>query len=149
MAELEIRKEFAVAPREIFPFFVAQRMPLWYGAEMDARFEAQGGFAEFSVGSKVRITGKLRRHEVSLTVVVTACEWERLLEWRFQDSYGVRGMQRWELMSQASGTLVVMRDSYEMPGALGKFLDRVFTRHAVARRDRAWMDRLQRLAERR
>jgi hypothetical protein len=149
MAEVEIRKEFAVPPREIFPFFVPQRMPLWYGAEMGARFEAQGRSSEFSVGQKIRITGKLGKREVSLTLVVTACEWERLLEWRFQDSYGVRGMQRWELSLTLAGTRVVMRDSYEMPSGLGKFLDRVFTRRAVARRDCAWMDRLQRLAERR
>ena len=72
-------------------------MPLWYGTEMNSHFEVQGGASDFAVGQKVQITGKLGKREVSLTVVITAYRWERLLEWQFQDSYGVRGLQRWEL----------------------------------------------------
>jgi uncharacterized protein YndB with AHSA1/START domain len=149
MADLEIRLEIVAPPKEVFVFFVPQRMPLWYGVEMDACFEVQGGASDFSLGQKVRITGKFRRREVALTVVITAFEWERLLEWRFLDSYGVRGLQRWEIEAAPAGTRLVMRDSYEMPGAFGRFVDRIFTRFAVARRDRAWLERLGRLAERR
>jgi uncharacterized protein YndB with AHSA1/START domain len=149
MADLEIRMEIAAPPNEVFVFFVPQRMPLWYGAEMDACFEVQGGAPDFSLGQKVRIIGKLGRREVALTVVVTAFEWERLLEWRFQDSYGVRGLQRWEFAAVPAGTRLVMRDCYEMPGAFGRFVDRIFTGFAVARRNRAWLERLRHLAERR
>jgi hypothetical protein len=42
-----------------------------------------------------------------------------------------------------------MRDSYQMPGLSGRLIDAAFTRFAVAQRDRTWLDRLQRLAERR
>jgi hypothetical protein len=42
-----------------------------------------------------------------------------------------------------------MLDQYEMPGRIGKVIDLLFTRHGVAARDRSWLDRLQRLAERR
>jgi hypothetical protein len=147
MADITLSCDFAAAPNEIFVFFVPQRMPLWYGADMEACFEVQGGASDFAAGQKVRITGKLGRRVVTLTVVITAYEWLRLLEWRFQDSYGVRGLQRWELEPSASGsgTRLTMRDTYEMPGAFAKFVDRIFTRHALIRRDRAWLERLHRL----
>ena len=149
MANLEFVREFAVPPKEIFVFFVPQRMALWYGAEMNSCFEVQGGASDFAAGQKVRITGRLSAREVTLTVVITAHEWERLLEWQFQDSYGVRGKQRWELQQTRNTTRLTMRDQYEMPGRTGKIVDRFFTRYGVAARDRSWLDRLQRLAERR
>ena len=149
MAHLEFSRDFSVAPNEVFVFFVPQRMPLWYGTEMNAHFEVQGGASDFAVGQKVQITGKLGKRELSLTVVITAYRWEQLLEWQFQDSYGVRGLQRWELESSPSGTRLRMRDSYQMPGLTGRLIDATLTRFAVSQRDRAWLDRLQRLAERR
>ncbi len=149
MADLSFSLEIAVPPNEIFVFFVPQRMPLWYGTEMDAKFEVQGGASDFAVGQKVRISGDLGSHEVILTSVITAYEWERLLEWQFQDSYGVRGKQRWELQGVAGKTQLTMRDSYQMPSAFGHFIDKIFTRFAVVQRDRAWLARLQHLAERR
>jgi hypothetical protein len=148
MADIEIVSEIAALPNEIFVFFVPQRMPLWYGIEMDTHFEVQGGAADFAVAQKIRITGGLQRYDMALTVVVTAFEWERLLEWQFQDSYGVRGMQRWELAGSAQATRVTMRDKYEMPGAFGRIFDRFVTRRAVRMRDQSWLDRLKRLAER-
>jgi hypothetical protein len=42
-----------------------------------------------------------------------------------------------------------MRDSYQMPSAFGRLFDKIFTRFAVTQRDRAWLMRLQQLAERR
>jgi Polyketide cyclase / dehydrase and lipid transport len=149
MASLEFSREFSVAPNEVFVFFVPQRMPLWYGVEMNSHFEVQGGAPDFAVGQKLKITGDLGNWEVTLTVVITAYEWERLLEWQFQDSYGVRGMQRWELTPMPSGTRLQMRDSYRLPDLFGRIFDKIFTRFAVAQRDRAWLERLQRLAERR
>jgi hypothetical protein len=149
MAHLEFSRDFSVAPNEVFVFLVPQRMPLWYGTEMNSHFEVQGGASDFAVGQKVQITGKLGKREVSLTVVITAYRWEKLLEWQFQDSYGVRGLQCWELESVSTGTRLCMRDSYQMPGLSGRLIDAAFTRFAVAQRDRTWLDRLQRLAERR
>lgn len=150
MAEIVLSAEFAAPPNEIFVFFVPQRMPLWYGAEMRACFEVQGGAPDFAAGQKVRITGNLGGREVALTVVITAYEWCRLLEWRFQDSYGVKGLQRWDIAPNLSsrGTTLKMRDSYEMPGVFGRVMDRIFTRHAVLRRNRAWLAQLQRLVSR-
>jgi len=148
MARIELVTEIATTPNEVFVFFVPQRMPLWYGTEMDAHFEVQGGASDFAVGQKVRITGKLQSYELVLTVVITAYEWEHRLEWQFQDSYGVRGMQRWEMQPLAGATKVIMRDEYVMPSTLGKIFDRFVTRRAVALRDRAWLDRLRRFAER-
>jgi hypothetical protein len=147
MARLEFVRKFAVPAKEIFVFFVPQRMPLWYGTEMNACFEVQGGAPDFATGQKVRIGGRLGARDVALTVVITAYEWERLLEWQFQDSYGVRGKQRWELKEANDATQLIMRDVYEMPGKIGRIVDFVFTRYGVAARDRSWLDRLQRLAE--
>jgi hypothetical protein len=149
MADLTLSLDIAVPPNEIFVFFVPQRMPHWYGTEMNAKFEVQGGAPDFAVGQKVRITGDLSSYEVILTTVITAYEWERLLEWQFQDSYGVRGKQRWELQGIAGKTQLTMRDSYQMPSAFGRLFDKIFTRFAVTQRDRAWLLRLQQLAERR
>jgi hypothetical protein len=149
MANLELVRNLAVLPKETFVFFVPQRMALWYGAEMNSCFEVQGGTPDFAVGQKVRITGRLAAREVTLTTVVTAYQWDRLFEWQFQDSYGVRGKQRWELQQIGSGTKLTMRDLYEMPGGIGKLVDRIFTRYGVAARDRSWLDRLQRLVEHR
>jgi hypothetical protein len=149
MANLEFFRDFTAPPEEIFVFFVPQRMGLWYGVEMKSCFEVQGGAPDFAVGQKVRIRGRLGKREVTLTVVITAYQWERLLEWQFQDSYGVRGKQRWELQQSGITTRLTMRDRYEMPGRVGRIVDRLFTRHGVAARDRSWLDRLQRLAERR
>jgi hypothetical protein len=148
MAYVELSTQISTAPNEIFVFFVPQRMPLWYGAEMNACFEVQGGAPDFAVGQKVRITGKLQQHDVALTAVVTAYQWERHLEWQFQDSYGVRGMQRWDLQPEGSTTKLTMRDEYQMPTKLGKILDRLITRRAVELRDQSWLDRLKRFAER-
>jgi hypothetical protein len=146
MGDVTLTIETLAPPNEVFVFFVPQRMPLWYGTEMDARFEVHGGASDFAVGQKVRISGRLSRYEVQLTVVITAYEWERLLEWRFQDSYGVKGMQRWELQSVAGKTRIVMRDVYEMPSRFGKILDRFFTIRGIRLRDQDWLNRLQRLA---
>lgn len=148
MSDLQLISEVATTPNEIFVFFVPQRMALWYGIEIDAHFEVQGGAADFAVAQKVRITGKLQRHDTALTAVITAYEWERVLEWQFQDSYGVRGMQRWELQGAAGTTQVLMRDKYEMPGMFGKIFDRWVTRRAVRKRDQSWLEKLKQLAER-
>jgi hypothetical protein len=148
MAFVELSTQITTTPNEIFVFFVPQRMPLWYGTEMDAHFEVQGGAPDFAVGQKVRITGILRKFELTLTVVVTAYEWESHLEWQFQDSYGIRGMQRWDLQPQDGATNVIMSDDYTMPTMLGKFFDRIATKHAVEVRDRSWLYRLKRFSER-
>ncbi len=140
---------FIHAPADrVAVFFVPQRMPYWFGSEMQAEFEVPGGAADFAVGQKVRIRGRMGDREVSHTAVVTAFEPARLLEWRFTDAYGVKGLQLWELEARAKGTSLKMRDEYEMPGKLGRFLDVTFTRHAVARRDRGWLAKLKKLAER-
>lgn len=149
MANLEFVRDFTVLPKEIFVFFVPQRMPLWYGAEMNSCLEVQGGAPDFAVGQKVRITGRLAKREVTLTTVITAYQWEHLFEWQFQDSYGVRGRQRWEFQQMGTAARLTMLDQYEMPGRLGKMIDRVFTRYGVAARDRSWLDHLQRFAEHR
>lgn len=148
MADISLAVEIAAPGNLVFAFFVPQRMPYWYGAETESCFEVQGGAAEFCGGQKVRITGRLGSREVSLTAVIARYEWCRLLEWRFQDSYGVRGLQSWELEPVSSGTCVRMRDSYVMPGRLGKVADWLLTRHAVACRDRDALTRLKHLAER-
>jgi Polyketide cyclase / dehydrase and lipid transport len=148
MAHVELATQISTTPNEIFVFFVPQRMPLWYGAEMNAHFEVQGGAPDFAVGQKVRITGKLQQRDVALTVVVTAYQWDHHLEWQFQDSFGVRGMQRWDLQPEGSTTKLTMRDEYQMPTKLGKIVDRLITRRAVKLRDQSWLDRLKRFAER-
>lgn len=149
MADLSFAIEIAAPPNLVFAFFVPQRMPYWYGAEMEACFEVLGGASEFETGLKIRITGRVGSKQVSHTAVVTDYEWGRRLEWQFQDAYGVRGLQSWEVSASAQDSRVVMRDRYEMPGRLGGFVDRLVTRHAVARRDRRDLERLKQLAERR
>ncbi len=149
MAELEFEIEIAAPANLVFAFFVPQRMPYWYGAEMQSCFEVQGGAAEFALAQKVRIVGKMGKQEVALTAVVMRYESGRLLEWRFQDAYGVRGLQSWELSVTAHGTRLRMRDTYELPGRLGRIFDWLFTRYAVAHRDRGNLARLKRLVERR
>jgi uncharacterized membrane protein len=153
MAQIEISVQI-VAPTElVFAFFVPQRMPYWYGAEMEACIEVQGGASDFAVAQKVRVTGRLGRREVSHTAVVTAFHQARLFEWRFEDRYGVKGLERWDLErvnappSAAPQTAVRMRSDYVLPGMLGKAMDWFVTRHAVARRNQDYLLRLKRLAE--
>jgi uncharacterized membrane protein len=148
MTRIEQSIEIAAPPVEVFLFFVPQRMPYWYGAEMKAEFEVSGGASDFAVSQKVRITGKLGKKEVAHTAVITRYESNRILEWRFEDAYGVRGLERWELTTTASGTHVTMRSEYEMPGALGRAMDWLLTRYAVARRNRDYLARLRKYAER-
>ena len=173
MARLEFTLDIAAPPDRVAAFFVPQRMPYWYGAEMEAQFEMSGGASDFCVGQKVRITGTLRRREVSLVAVVTRCEPGRALEWRFHDAFGVKGLQRWELDPiRAAGevchsesasiladeespglpsdacTRVRMTDEYELPGFFGRLADALFMRFSVAARDRAWLRKLKQLAER-
>jgi len=147
MAALEFGIEIAALPNLVFAFFVPQRMPYWYGSEMDARFEAQEGAPEFRVGLQVRVTGRVGKREVGHTAVITRYDRGRALAWQFRDAYGVRGLQHWELESAAAGTRVRMRDQYEVPGVLGKIVDALLTRHAVAWRDRKALARLKRLVE--
>jgi uncharacterized membrane protein len=105
------------------------------------------------VGQKVRISGTIGRRQVSHTAVVTGYEYQRLLEWRFHDGYGVRGRERWEIEAREeggrTGTLVRFVDEYEMPGFASRIIDWVMTRRAIARRNREYLERLARLAERR
>ena len=149
MARLEFEQRIAATPALVAAFFVPQRMPYWYGHEMKAEFEILGGASDFAAGQKVRITGRLGAREVTLTAVVTRYEFGRTLEWQFQDQYGVKGKQLWEIAAQGDATLVRMSDEYEMPGRFARMVDALLTRHAVSRRDRAWLARLARLAERR
>jgi len=148
MARLAFEQRIAATPALVAAFFVPQRMPYWYGHEMKAEFEILGGASDFAPGQKVRITGRLGAREVTLTAVVTRYEFGRALEWQFQDQYGVKGKQSWEIETQGDATRVRMRDEYEMPGRVARVVDALLTRHAVARRDRAWLARLARLAER-
>ncbi len=149
MAKLEFSIEIAARADRVAVFFVPQRMPYWYGAEMEAEFEVQGGAADFAVGQKVRISGQVGKKEVSLTVVITRFEFGRALEWRFADRFGVKGLQCWEIVPSGTGTRVILKDEYELPGRVGRLADWLFTRHAVRGRDRAHLARLKRLAEQR
>ena len=151
MARIETSVEIAAPAELVFAFFVPQRMPYWYGAEMGACFEVQGGAAEFAVAQKVRVAGRLRGREVGHTAVVTDLQYARVLEWRFEDRYGVKGRERWELErnneAPAPKTVVRMLSEYTFPGVFGKAMDWLVTRHAVARRNRDYLLRLKRLAE--
>jgi len=149
MARVELNRQIAVSPEHLFAFFVPQRMPYWYGAEMQSCFEVQDGAAEFSVGLKVRISGQLGNQAVSHTAVVTAFEYARLLEWRFRDSFGVRGLERWQFERDRAVDSTKLRflSDYEMPGKLGRVMDVLWTRRAVTQRNRDYLDRLSRLAE--
>jgi uncharacterized membrane protein len=154
MAQIETSVQIAAPAELVFAFFVPQRMPYWYGADMEACFEVQDGASDFAVAQKIRVTGHLGRREVSHTAVVTALRQARLFEWRFEDRYGVKGLERWDLATVdapgASGqpkTVVRMRSEYKLPGALGKAMDWLVTRHAVARRNQDYLARLKRYAE--
>ncbi len=154
MAQIETSVQIAAPAELVFAFFVPQRMPYWYGADMEACFEVQDGASEFALAQKVRVTGHLGKREVSHTAVVTALRQARLFEWRFEDRYGVKGLERWELepvdTPGATGppkTVVRMRSEYKLPGALGRAMDWLVTRHAVARRNRDYLARLKRYAE--
>jgi uncharacterized membrane protein len=154
MARVETSVEIAAPAEVVFAFFVPQRMPYWYGADMQATLDVQDGASDFAVSQKVRVTGSLGMREVSHTAVVTALQQARLFEWRFSDCYGVKGTERWELerVSATGGgqppkTVVRMRSDYTMPGTVGKAIDWLMTRHAVARRNRDYLARLKRYAE--
>jgi len=154
MARIETSVQIAAPAEVVFAFFVPQRMPYWYGADMQASFEVQDGASDFAVSQKVHISGNLGKREVSHTAVVTALEQARLFEWRFSDRYGVKGLERWELErvgaaapQRAPKTIVRMRSDYTMPGLVGKMIDWLMTRHAVARRNQNYLARLKRYAE--
>jgi len=151
MARIETTVEIAAPAELVFAFFVPQRMPYWYGAEMEACFDVQGGAAEFAVAQKVRVAGRLGRREVGHTAVVTELQYARVFEWRFEDRYGVKGRERWELERKneapAPKTVVRMLSEYTFPGVFGKTMDWLVTHHAVARRNRDYLLRLKRLAE--
>lgn len=89
----------------------------------------------------------------SHTAIVTAFEKPRLFEWRFEDDYGVQGSERWELERLANSTgpktMIRFTDEYKIPGRFGGLIDWLVTRHTLARRNRDYLDRLARLAERR
>src|ERR1700688_3463723 len=97
MARIETSVQIAAPAEVVFAFFVPQRMPYWYGADMQASFEVQDGASDFAVAQKVQITGNLGKREVSHTAVVTALHEARLFGGRFKDRYGGVGLERWEL----------------------------------------------------
>jgi hypothetical protein len=151
MAKVESSIEIASPPADVSVFFVPQRMAYWYGKELDGEIDVHCGAPEFCLGQTVRIAGRIGKKEVTQTAVVTNYAWGRMLEWRFEDSYGVRGIESWEIepMNGAgSGTRVRMRSEYEIPGALGRAVDWLITRRAVSRRNAEYLARLKRLAER-
>jgi len=149
MAELSFSMDIAAPPDRVAAFFVPQRMVYWYGRDIGVEFELLGGAADFALGQKVRITGKLGRRKISMTAVVTRFHPGQVLEWQFKDAHSVRGVQAWDIEPTADGgTHVQMRDIYSFPSRLGAFFDRIFMRHAVARRDRLWLGYLKQMAER-
>jgi uncharacterized membrane protein len=155
MARIETSVEIAAPAEVVFAFFVPQRMPYWYGADIQASFEVQDGASDFEVAQKVQISGKMGKREVSHTAVVTALQNARVFEWRFSDRYGVKGLERWELERVAAAsperppkTVVRMHSDYTMPGFVGKLVDWLMTRHAVERRNQNYLARLKRYAER-
>lgn len=151
MSRVESSIEIAAPSDRVGAFFVPQRMPYWYGAEMNAEFEVQEGAADFCAGQKVRITGKVLRKEISLTVVITRYTDGRLLEWKFRDEYGVRGTQCWEILpAGAHRTRVTLCDEYALPspGRLAKLADKFWMRPNIARRARLHLLKLKKLAER-
>ncbi len=154
MARIETTVQIAAPPELVFAFFAPQRMPYWYGADMQACLEVQGGAPDFAVAQKVRVSGHLGARELSHTAVVTALRQARLFEWRFRDRYGVEGLERWELdqiggpRANSTRTVVRMRSDYTLPGFLGKAMDWLVTRHAVSRRNRGYLVRLKHYAER-
>jgi uncharacterized membrane protein len=130
-------------------FFVPQRMPYWYGAEMAAEFQLLGGAADFQVSQKLQVAGKVGSRAVGHTAVITDYCWGKVLEWRFQDRYGVKGTERWELAPISStNTRVTMISEYQMPNTLARFMDKLFTRRSIARRNKEYLARLKKLAER-
>ena len=154
MARIETSVQIAAPAEVVFAFFVPQRMPYWYGADMHACFEMQDGASDFAVAQKVHIKGNLRKREVSHIAVVTTLQQAQLFEWRFRDRYGVVGLERWELervnapaVHGPAKTIVRMRSDYALPGVLGKIMDWLMTRHAVARRNQDYLARLKRYAE--
>lgn len=154
MARIDTSVEIAAPAEVVFAFFVPQRMPYWYGADMQASFEVQDGASDFAVSQKVHIAGNLGKREVAHTAVVTALQQARLFEWRFSDRYGVKGLERWELervdapaAKRPPKTVVRMRSDYTMPGLVGKAMDWLLTRHAVERRNQNYLARLKRYAE--
>ena len=149
MAQLSFTVDIAASPDRVAAFFVPQRMLYWYGRDIGVEFELLGGAADFALGQKVRITGKLGRRKISMTAVVTRFHPGQALEWQFKDAHGVRGVQAWDIApTAAGGTHVQMRDIYSFPSRLGAFFDKIFMRHAVARRDRLWLGYLKQIAER-
>ena len=153
MSRIVLTQIVAAPPEDIFVFFVPQRMPHWYGPEMRSSFKIQRGESEFRAGSKVHISGTLAKRTFSHTALVTAFEKGRLFEWRFEDAYGVRGSERWEMErlenSPGARTMIRFTNDYAIPGRMGRVIDWLLTRHALARRNRDYLDRLARLAERR
>ncbi|HZP33414.1 MAG TPA: SRPBCC family protein [Candidatus Acidoferrales bacterium] len=153
MRTIVLTQTVAAPPQDIYVFFVPQRMPYWYGPEMQSSFETQGCGSEFRAGSRVRISGKLANRTFSHTAVVTAFDKPRRFEWRFEDEYGVRGTERWELEpagdSSHAGTRVRFTNEYEIAGRFARIVDWLLTRHALKRRNRDYLNRLARLAERR
>jgi uncharacterized membrane protein len=154
MARIDTSVEIAAPAEVVFAFFVPQRMPYWYGSDMQASFEVQDGASDFAVSQKVHIAGNLGKREVAHTAVVTALQRARVFEWRFSDRYGVKGLERWEFervdapaAKRPPKTVVRMRSDYTMPGLLGKAMDWLLTRHAVERRNQNYLARLKRYAE--
>src|ERR1700686_2345854 len=82
MARIETSVQIAAPVEVVFAFFVPQRMPYWYGADMRACFEVQDGASDFAVAQKVQITGNLGKREVSHTAVGTVLQQARVFEWR-------------------------------------------------------------------
>jgi uncharacterized protein YndB with AHSA1/START domain len=153
MSRIVLTQIVAAPPEDVFVFFVPQRMAHWYGPEMRSSFETQGCGSEFRAGSKVRISAEMANRSFAHVAVVTAFEKPRLFEWRFEDAYGVRGRERWEIerLENSSGPRTMIRfiNEYEIPGRIGRMINWLLTRHALTRRNRGYLDRLARLAERR
>ena len=150
MTRVESSIEVSAPPNEVSVFFVPGRMSYWYGREMDAEIRALACGSEFMPSQIVQIAGRIRGREVAHTAIVTKFEWGKLLEWKFNDAYGVRGVERWEVqpLPSSSSTRVRMTSEYEMPGAFARAVDWLVTRHALARRNRDYLRRLKKLVER-
>ena len=150
MTSLVTSIEIAAPVADVAVFFVPQRIAYWYGAEMSAELQLLDGASDFQVSQKLRVSGRVDKREVGHTAVITEYRWGKVLEWRFQDRYAVKGTERWEIETISSAsTRVTMSSNYGMPNAVARLTDKLFTRRAIARRNKEYLARLKKLAERR
>lgn len=141
MSRCDTTEKIAASPSKVWTFFRPERMQQWYGPEI--RLLSQGPLAK---GSRLRISGRSGPKTFGYEAIVVEYAENRIFAWAGSDekvSYRVA----FTLAPRDGGTVVLLRDEFQLKGLVGRLIEKIFMVRRVAKYDQHFLTALKNLVE--